>query len=737
MNLNQLQSGMADKPIPAPSPFLMAQDVLAQSMDLRDATRLLRRQMQLILAVTLSGAVLALIISLLMTPQFKAEATILLDARKSQVVDLGSVVSGLPMENSALRSEMDIIKSSVVMDRVISKLNLLEDPELLPKASPLRNLNPLNWFRSETEGEAATARARSALYGNLGKRLTVFNDGRSLTIQIGFQSRDPQKAAKIVDAFVDAYLVDQLEAKFAATERASNWLDGRIAELREKVEISEKAVGDFREKTRLIEVDGSTISAKQMQDINLQLTTARGQTSEAEATLRSIQTMMRSRGGIEGAANVLASPAIQELRQQETTLRQQEADLATKYGPLHPRMANIKAQYRDLQNKIAEEVQRIVQSMQNQLDIARSKQAQLEEQLQQLETRAGVEMKDSVMLRQLQREAEANRALYEDFLARFKETNAQKDLQVPDSRVIEQASVPLKPSFPIKWLFLVAGAGIGVIFGIILAYLVEYFDRGFRSAAQVEEASGMPVVGLVPTLQGVSDLPPETYVLEKPLSNYSEALRTVRTAIHFSNVDAPPRTVMVTSAVPEEGKTTFCLSLARSLAKAGNRVLLIDADLRRPRLAALVGISEGQGGLAALLSGEKTAEQVIQRDPQMQALHIIPAFGKSPNAQDLLGSQQMQRILDDFKKHYDLVIIDTPPILAVSDAAMAARAVDTTLFLVRWAKTPRETSLLALKQLRGFGCRVAGVVMTQVNLAEHAKYGEGYFGYNYNEYYSN
>jgi capsular exopolysaccharide synthesis family protein len=712
-------------------------DLFGQSLDLRDATQLLGRQLKLIKLTVAFSAIFAFVIAMLITPQYVAETTLLLDARKTHVVDIGSVVSGLPIENSALRSEINIIKSRTVIDRVINQESLLTDNELLPQSTLLDWLNPLNWWATQPSEDDAAVRARSKLYTAISDRLQVSNDGRSYSITIAFRSQDPQKAARLANAFADAYLVDQLEAKFEATERASNWLDTRLAELKDKVQQSDKAVGEFREKSRLIEIDGNTISAQQMHDINVQLTKARGETSLAEATLRSVQAMIRANKSIDGASNVTASPVIQELRQQETALRREEADLSQKYGPLHPKIANIKAQMSDLRSKIAEEGQRVVQGLQNQMDIARAKQTELENQLKELEGRAGVELKDSVTLRQLQREADANRTLYEDFLSRFKETSAQKDLQVPDSRVIERASVPFKPSLPIKWLFLVAGAALGAVLGVVLAYLVEYFDRGFRSAAQVEESSGIPVVGIIPTLQGVSDMPPESYVLEKPLSNYSEALRTVRTAIHFSNVDVPPKAVMVTSAVPDEGKTTFCLSLGRSLAKAGNRILLIDADLRRPRLGPLMGLQDGSGGLASLLSGEQNFDQVVLHDPLIAGLDIITASSKAPNAQDLLGSLQMQKVIHEATGRYDLVIVDTPPVMAVSDAAMVARAVDTSLFLVRWAKTPRETSLLALKQLRSFNCRIAGIVMTQVNLAEHAKYGEGYFGGNYSEYYAN
>lgn len=486
----------------------------------------------------------------------------------------------------------------------------------------------------------------------------------------------------------------------------------------------------------MIEIEGTTVSARQLEDINSQLTKARGETSQAEARLRSVQNMVQSKAGVDGAADVLASPLIQRLREQEAEVRRREAELASRYGELHPKMVNARAEYHDLQSKIAEEVRKIVMGLENEVEISRAKEIQLKKDLQILESRAGDELKDSVTLRQLQREAEANRALYQSFLNRFKQTTEQQDLQVADSRIIARADVPIVPAFPSKLLFMLIGMLLGGILGSLLAYLVEYFDRGFRSVTQIEETINLPVVGQIPSLTKTSSRPPEDYVVDKPLSSYSEALRTVRTAIHFSNVDHPPKIVMVTSSVPSEGKTTFCLSMGRSLAKAGNKILLVDADMRRPRVAEVSGIADSGGGLAALLTGDKNFAQVKKADPVVAGLDIVPAAGKTPNAQDLLGSQQMHKFLQEASQHYDLVIVDTPPILAVSDAAMAARSVDTTIFLVRWATTPRDTMVQALKQLSSSGCKIAGVVMTQVDMAEQAKYGSGYYHHNYNEYYA-
>jgi capsular exopolysaccharide synthesis family protein len=425
------------------------------------------------------------------------------------------------------------------------------------------------------------------------------------------------------------------------------------------------------------------------------------------------------------------------LHEQEAELRQNQAELQSKYGPLHPKIINTQAQIRDMQAKIAEEVHKIILGMANDVEVAKAKENTLEQELSKQEDRAGVEMKDSVTLRQLQRESDANRSLYETFLGRFKETAEAQDLQIPDSRIIARADTPIDPSFPKKFMFMLVGAVMGGILGIVLAYMVEYFDRGFRSASQIEAAANVPVIGLVPDLRQITQRSPEDYVVDKPLSSFGEALRTVRTAIHFSNVDHPPKIVMITSATPGEGKTTFCMSLARTLAKTGNKILLIDADLRRSRVALATGITDINGGLSALLAGDKTLAEVVRPDPVVPGLDIIAATGKTPNSQDLLGSHQMQKMVHDAAKHYDLVIIDTPPVLAVSDSAMIARIADTSVFLVQWANVSQDLVLQALKQLKSYNVRIAGVVLSQVNLVEHAKYTDSYYHSNYNEYYSN
>lgn len=705
-----------------------------KSMDLREPSRILRRRIQIVARMVALGAALSLIISLVLTPQYRGEVILLLDQKQSKILDIGSPMASLAGDSAALRSEIDIITSRAVIDRVIKRLGLETDPEFSSQARAWKKwLNPSNWFGAQKQADHKAEEERERA---VQRKLNVANDGRSLSLYLSFESSDPEKAAKIANAVAEEYLVDQLEAKYEVTARANKWLSERLSNLRQQVETTERAVEDFRQKAKLIQIDGGTVATRQVQEVNTQLITARAATSQAEARLRSAQTMVREGGSIEGAADVLSAPLIQRLREQEAEVRRKEAELATRYGERHPNMINARAERMDIQRKIGEEVQKILRSLAGEVEIARAKETQLQNDLNRMETKAGDELKDTVQLRQLQREADANRTLYENFLGRFKQTTEQQEMQLPDTRIIARADVPTQADFPKKWLFLIAGAILGGVLGIIAAYLIEYFDRGYRTSPQLEEGTGLPVIGQVPSLRTISDRPPEDYVVDKPLSAYSESLRTVRTAIHFSNVDHPPKTVMVTSSGPGEGKTTFCLSMARSLAAGGNKILLIDADLRRPRLARLLEIAADGKDLSALLTGASTLDAVLRHDPLVAKLDVIPAFGRAPNAQDLLGSQQMKRIIDEVASKYDLVIVDTPPILAVSDAAMVARYVDTSLFIVKWATTSRDTVVQALKQLKSFDCRIAGAVLNQVNLNDMASYGDGYYNHRYHEYYS-
>lgn len=718
-------------------------------IDIRGILRVLSRRRFPIVATATAILVLSILIAFQLTPRYTADAVLMLDVRKNQVVDLQSVMSGLPPESAAIRSEVDVLLSRSIAAQVAQRLELAADPEFNPDLIADRGLldgiDPSGWLAALRGGtppapdpQAAAEGKRIALVNAVGRGFKVTNDGRSYSLRISYTSLDPRKAALIANTFAEVYLNDQLEAKFEATRRANDWLSTRLAELQAQVREAESRIQIFREQNNLIQAQGTTISAQQLSELNSQLIIARTERSQAEARLRSARRATDLDPSLDTAVEVIASPLIQRLREQESQVRRREAELSNRYGPRHPTMINVRAELVDLRQKIGEEVRRIVQGLGNELEVARAKEASLQASLTQLQGISGDNARAEVQLRELERQAQASRVLYENFLARSKETHEQQGLESADARLISPAVAPDGPSFPNRTLIIILGALGGIAMGLGAAFVLERLDSGFHGAEQVEAMLQVPVLAQIPSLAGRTKLKPEEYVLKKPMSSFAEALRSLRTALHYARADRPPKVIVVTSTIPREGKSTLCLCFARAAARAGSRVLLIDADLRRPRIAKATGV-EGGGSLADLLAGGGNADDVIQVDAASGAF-LIAAQPDTPNPQDLLSSRRMEDFIDGVRGSYDLIIIDTPPVLAVSDAAAVSRFADVVLYVVQWGSTDREMAVNGMKQLRACQAPVAGIVLSQVDLKRHARYGYGdyshYYG-KYREYYQN
>ena len=665
----------------------------------------------------------------------------MLDPRKTQVSGLESVVSTLPADNAAIRSEIDIIKSRSVIDRIINDLHLMTDTRFNP------SLSGAGWFDRllASAKPAAVARQesddRTGVANKLLKHLDVVNDGRSYSITLRYEDHDPEMAAKIANAFADQYLVDQLEVKYDATQRANTWLSKRLEELRGKVSSSEKAVESYRNANKLIGVSVAgggeqTITQQQLSELNVQLLQARAERSQAEARLKGVKGM--SADQLETSSVVVASPLIQQLKTQEAEVRRKVADLATRYGDRHPMMIDAKNELAGIHDKVSEEIQKIVAGLQNDYDIAKGKVDSLNKELNGLTTKTGEGNQAMVTLHQLETESQSNRSLYDGLLNRFKQVTEEQDLQIADARIIARADTPLRPYFPKLWVFLLLGLFLGMAAGFTIALLLEYLDRGIRSLSMAEKAFGVSGLGIVPSAATAEGQLPSDYVLKKPLSVYAESIRSVRAAIHFSNVDVPPKVVMITSSFPGEGKTMFSASFARILAKSGAKVLLIDADMRRPRVHSILGLDKSKPDLAQVLAHDAPLADAIQRD--ISGADVLIAHTRPPNPQDLVGSHQMEKLLATVRQQYDMVIVDTPPIIAITDAVLIAKMVDTTVYLARWASTPREVIAEGLKQLTKFNVKLAGLVLTQVDLQDRKRYGYDDYGYyhgRYKNYYTN
>jgi polysaccharide biosynthesis transport protein len=725
--------------------------------ELREWLRMVMRHKFIIVSSLLLGLATGWVIREQAIPRYQAEAQVVLHIRSTRVVKFDAVLSDLAPGPEVLRTEMDVINSRAMAERVVDGLSA-DTTERLARIQAMRppltlllrkvrarfSGGPESWVATGEElianpdkiaavldgrstASPTSLPSRSDLVDIVMGGLRVNNDGQSYTIHLGFSSADPELAALLANAYAEAYIANQLDLKTKATEQASAWLSQRLVELRRELETSEAAAQAYRRTAGILEDKGSTVTAQQLGEINTQLVQARKERLEAESRLSSARSLLESGGDMEAAPDVMSSQLVQELRTKQAELRRKLAEINSRYTEAYPNKKDIETDLAALQQQIGNEVSRIIKNLVNQVDAARSKERALAGELARLEAKFGEGSDAEVRLGQLQREADANRAVYEAYLSRFKETSEQQKLQEPDSYLISSAMPPATPSYPRSMPLLALGAMFGGFAGAALAFCRELFDQRLRSIGQVEEMTGLPVLALLPSLPHPRLTRPEDYVLRRPGSLFNEALRTARAAIALSHDVGLGKVILVTSAIPGEGKTAFCLSLARSLAADNHKVLLIDADLRRPGIGRALG-GANDGHLFELLSGEIDFPEAVQVDGKSGAHYISPREA-THNPQDMLDSDPMRRLIAEARAAYEIVIVDSPPILVGTDAAIVAKLADHCLFFIRWGGTARDYVVNALRLLALYKVTVSGIVLSHVNMRRHARYasGEGYY----------
>lgn len=718
-----------------------------EELDLWELFQKLNRRRSAIIGIFLLVVIIAGLHLYQTTPMYTAQTQLTLDVRKSRVVDVEEVLSGISTDEWAIATELDIIRSNTLLAKVADKLNLHRDPDFNPalvtdrKESQsdrfkgwLKNL----WFtdsevREEPDPEEAQERLKKQIVGRLQGGLNLQHRRQSYTFTISYTSPDPQRAAQLANTVAEVYLLDQLEAKFEATRMANEWLAERLEDLRQEVQATEKATKNLREKSNMIQAGGRTILEQQIGDVNAQLIQARVKKSRAVVRLERAMEIMDNENGIESLGEVLESAIINQLRSEETSLRRKKAELSQRYGPKHPQMIQIQAEMEDLQNKLNEEANRILASLENEVQAAAAEEQSLLNSLNELRVEAGSVMEVELKLKEMERRGQSSGQLYQNFLDRFQETQGQDSLQRPDARIISKAEVPAGPSYPRKKRTMLLAMAAGLMFGIMGAFLLEAMDRGFRTGDQVEKFTGIPMLGMIPALPKSSGYPDE-FIREKPHSALAEALRGVRTAINLSNVDKPPKSVLVTSSVPMEGKSTLCLTMGHLAALAGTKVLLVDADMRHPAMKKRISPDiQPQAKLEDVLQGEAEAKEAITIHKD-SGLHLLLSHGKTPIPGELLGSKRMADLIRRLAEEYDLILIDTPPVMGVSDAWNLAKNVDVMIFVLRWSETPREMVRAALNQMKTLNIPVGGIVLTQVDMSRQSKYGYGGYSYYYGKY---
>jgi succinoglycan biosynthesis transport protein ExoP len=487
----------------------------------------------------------------------------------------------------------------------------------------------------------------------------------------------------------------------------------------------------YKDEHGLGDEKGGSMMDAQLSELNSQLIIARAEKAETEARLNQLQRLLEVGGqGVETASEVMSSALVQQLRTQEAQALSRQSELSVEYGPKHPRMLQVQAEINEIRERIRSEVERIAAGLQNEVEFARTRVASLEASMREAQGETSEQNKEAIQLRTLQREAAANRALFDTFLTRVKETSSTQGMETNEARIISAAEVPGWPSYPDRRRMLMNYVLMGFIGACGLVLALHLLNPGMTSPEQVQTNLGEFVIGLIPIIPGKTA--PHDYVLERPNSGLVEALNSMKFSLDLSNPDEPVRAIQVTSSVPEEGKTSLAICLARVMAASGKRVLLVDGDLRRSSIGRKLDLRGKHRGLSDLVvAGEANLEEFILRDEKGNVDYLPTGTAQFANATDIFSSARMQMLVNRLKAEYDLVIVDTPPVMAVADARIIGRVVDKTVFVVRWNKTPRKVSRAAVEQLRRAGVDLAGVVLQQVDLDRYGRLGYGDSGYYY------
>ncbi|MBV9533124.1 MAG: polysaccharide biosynthesis tyrosine autokinase [Bradyrhizobium sp.] len=728
------------------SPYTPAIDGNLNSdvLPLLQARDFLTRQWRLIALITALGIVLGIAYIVTSPSRYTAQADMIIDTKRLTWTQSELATENRIVEDASVESEIETTKSEKVALAVARRLNLTEDPEF---TSPGRSILSLLKIGSAPEPAPTKEEITRRVLATLKNNLRVTRMGRSYIEQIAYTSLDRDKAATIANAFAEAYIEDQLEAKFDATHRASVWLQARIDELRKQASDAYKAVQDFKSQNSIITgVEGKLSSEVELDQLGVALAKARADTSQAKAKLDRIERVLEQRNDKENfkipdpvVTDALNNPVITKLRQQFLDDQSKESEWSARYGSDHQAAKNLRAEMGALQRAIWDEISRIAESYKSELQITKSQEESIDKRMSEVFQQSASTRQKQVRLRELETSANTYRNIYETFLSRFTQSVQQQSFPSTEARVVTVATPPFSRSWPKTSLTLALAALCGLSLGIATAFAREQMDRQIHTRAQLESLLGTSCLAVLPAFpdkrsgQGAKRGGAAFRQINEvaPFSATAEALRYIKVAIDLH--PAGGKIVGMVSALPGEGKTTVAASFAAFVAKSGGRALLIDADLRNPSMTSTLGYAN-EPGLLELVADRTPFDDLVISDNKYK-FDFLPASTriKPSNSSDILNSQAMKQLFKTAKNSYDYVLVDLPPILPVVDVKATAHLFDAFVLVVEWGSTSADEIRKAIAAAPIMSERLLGAVLNKADEAVMRRF-EGYSDRRYNYY---
>ena len=745
-----------------PAPLVEREQISPGDTELGEAVErvwvFLRRQYSVILFTVLLTIAVAVIYLLIAPPKFTAHTGMILDVRRGQFFQQQSILADAPTDTAWVESQERLVKSENIAETVIKNLHLTELPEFVG--------SDVDVFGKLLAFIGASPRSPRSQFDLTRQALEVFQKsleasrvGMSYVLDISFWSNDADRAAQIANSVADTYAVDQLDAKFEANQRASNWLQDRANSLRDEASAAENAVVAFKQEHGIVAADGKLMNEQRIADLNAHLILARGQTADAQARLDRIEAIIRGDSSTTSDASItdaLNNPIITKLRQQYLDLVNREAVWSARYGRNHLAVVNVRNQIYQIRDSISQELRRYAQTYKSDFEIAKQRQESLEKDLASAVSLSGQTNKARVRLHELESSAQSFQTLHDSFLQRYTESVQQQSFPITEARIISRATRPVERSGPRIGIILPLACIGGLGLGAALGFIREVVDRVFRTTEQLESTLNAPCVAMVPLVthapntNGVereranaSDRPARIVrdgsarwiVAEQPLSRFAEAIRAIKLAADLSITDGH-RVIGFTSSLPHEGKSTVAVALGQLTAQVGGKVIIVDCDLRNPSLSRSLA-PKATRGIIEVLAGDHSLDDATWGDGP-GGMVFLPASSKSRvfHTSEVLASQTTARLFDDLRERYDYVIVDLPPLAPLVDVRATPHLVDGYFLVIEWGRTKIDVAQHVLRSAPNVRENLLGTILNKVDMEYMGRYDVHRRKYYYNKHFA-